>query len=1295
MNDSHKTKKQLINELSQIRQELAAVSTSKNTSQKVTPESIEPDNIFYKAFLSSPDMFIIADPTNGTYVEVNDSFVKNTGYSREELIGHSVGELNLWVHQEERDKMSRLLTEHGKLTNEEFSFRMKSGEIRQWLCAAETVNMGGAERMIAVATDITERKQVEDALRTSEEEFRTLFETMAQGVVYQEKTGEVISMNPAAESILGMKLEKLKNPRIINTNLKTIREDGSIYPAEEHPTMVSLKTGKPVKDAIMGIYNTEEDNYKWIIINTVPQFRPGEDEPYRVFVTFNDITERKRMEENLRYHADLMQNVSDAIVSTDLEHKIISWNRAAELKYGWREDEVIGRKMVDILKPEYPNKKIEDIMKTLRKDGIWRGEAIHETKGGEKLNVLVSTSLIKDEEGDNKGAVTFFTDITEQKQEEERHRTILRTTLDGVWTVDLKGKFIEVNDAYCNMVGYTREELQNMSIMEIEAVETPEDILQRIDKIITEGGDRFETKHKRKDGRIIDVDISTNYLDIGEGQLSVFVRDITERKATEKALRESEERFSKAFRSSPDRVVISTLNDGKVVDVNDSYLRYTGYRRDDVIGHTMIELGSWVNPEQRIKIIQNLKKHGKVENEEVELRNKSGEIRNSIFSAELINIDGEQCMISIATDITERKHAEEALRESEEKFSRAFHASSNLVSITRIKDHVILDINEAYAQLSGYSREELIGRSTRDLKLWADPELRKKASTQLDQNGKVRHMEVKLQAKSGDIRTILLSTDMVYLKGEPCLLTTGVDVTERKEVEEALKENEERYRLIADNANDLISRIQMIPEISTDYVSPSCLRITGYRQEDFYKDRNLGLQMIHPDDQDLFLKHIRSGNKNQQPLIVRLVRKDGQVIWIEQTHTAISNDKGETVAMHLIARDITERKRAEEALRESEVQLKGILKAAPIGIALIQDRIPVWVNDHFCTMTGYSEQELVGKNSRKLYTSYEEYLRVNELKNRAIEFSGKGEVETQFVCKNGDIRDILIVSTPLDPDNQSAGTIATMMDITERKKAEEHEREAKNLRELDRLRTELLANVSHELRTPLASIKGFTTVLTDYDNKLTPEEKREYLEIIDHNTDRLSELIEQLLVISRLGSGMLTIDRSPSDIKTLCEEVISEAKIRSPEFNFIHDLPARLPKVYIDTKRIRQVLDNLIDNAVKHSFPGTEISITASRKNNEIVVTVTDEGTGISRKDRPYIFDRMFHTQRKHKSGATGAGLGLSICKGLIEAHQGRIWIESEEGKGTRCFFTLPTYNNRGVRHGKKEKGEYHSVHRG
>jgi two-component system sensor histidine kinase KdpD len=245
-------------------------------------------------------------------------------------------------------------------------------------------------------------------------------------------------------------------------------------------------------------------------------------------------------------------------------------------------------------------------------------------------------------------------------------------------------------------------------------------------------------------------------------------------------------------------------------------------------------------------------------------------------------------------------------------------------------------------------------------------------------------------------------------------------------------------------------------------------------------------------------------------------------------------------------------------------------------------------------------------------------------------------------------------------------------DITGYMQMEHQAREADNLREVDRLRTELLANVSHELRTPLASIKGFATMLMDYEKRLKYHEKREYLETIDKNADRLVELIEQLLEMSRLGVGMLSIKKNPADIINLCQDTISEARVRAPDHIFKLDLPPRLPRISIDDKRIRQVLDNVIDNAIKYSDTGTEIVLSVQKNRSEMHFTVTDHGSGISKDDLPRVFERTFHSARGQKSGVPGAGLGLTICKALIEAHEGRIWIESEEGVGTKCFITLP-----------------------
>jgi two-component system sensor histidine kinase KdpD len=232
--------------------------------------------------------------------------------------------------------------------------------------------------------------------------------------------------------------------------------------------------------------------------------------------------------------------------------------------------------------------------------------------------------------------------------------------------------------------------------------------------------------------------------------------------------------------------------------------------------------------------------------------------------------------------------------------------------------------------------------------------------------------------------------------------------------------------------------------------------------------------------------------------------------------------------------------------------------------------------------------------------------------------------------------------------------------------------EIEALRKFDRLRSQLLSTISHELRTPLTTIKGYATMLKDYDDKLGFDDKRQYLESIDRSSNRLTELIEQLLDMSRLESGMLKIDKASIRISELIRTLVNEAQVRISDHRIELNLQEPLPLVKIDAKRIRQVLDNLIDNATKYSVPGTKVTVSASQAGQELLISVADQGIGISAKDLPKIFDRMYRVESGLGKKVGGLGLGLSICKGLVEAHGGRIWIESEEGKGSTCFFTLP-----------------------
>ena len=225
--------------------------------------------------------------------------------------------------------------------------------------------------------------------------------------------------------------------------------------------------------------------------------------------------------------------------------------------------------------------------------------------------------------------------------------------------------------------------------------------------------------------------------------------------------------------------------------------------------------------------------------------------------------------------------------------------------------------------------------------------------------------------------------------------------------------------------------------------------------------------------------------------------------------------------------------------------------------------------------------------------------------------------------------------------------------------------------ELDKLKNSLLSTVSHELRSPLTTIKGYATMLLDYEQKLNPEEKREYLKSINRATDRLTELVDHLLDLSRLETGLLKLNKEPSDITDILIEEVTEARFRAPSYEIKLKMADDLPKVEVDPGRIRQVIDNLLDNAIKYSEKGTSILVEARCASQELHISVSDQGIGIPAKDLNKVFSWMYRIERP-VSEVSGIGLGLAICKGLIQAHGGKLWVESEPGKGSTFHFILP-----------------------
>ena len=368
-------------------------------------------------------------------------------------------------------------------------------------------------------------------------------------------------------------------------------------------------------------------------------------------------------------------------------------------------------------------------------------------------------------------------------------------------------------------------------------------------------------------------------------------------------------------------------------------------------------------------------------------------------------------------------------------------------------------------------------------------------------------------------------------------------------------------------------------------------------------------------------------------------------------------------------RDITERKQAEEALYLSKEHYQALIENAFDTIVVLNDDGFIdYISPSVKKLLGYEPEEWIGKSFYD-FIQPDDLLKVINMFAEGMQIPGHvGLMELRIQHKDGSWRIVEGIGTNLLDNPSVAGIVVNFHDITERKQADEA------LRELDQMKSEFIANISHELRTPLQSILGFTKLMMR-DEVSDPERQREFLTIIDAQGEHLTNLINDLIDVSRIESGRFDIQKQHLSIGEVIHSAVQELSSLAVEkgMAIVEDLPATLPGLEADGERLEQVMVNLLSNAIKFSHDGGEITIRAEGRDGEVLVQVSDRGTGIPAEAIPHIFERFYQANGSMSRSAGGSGLGLYISKQIVEAHGGRIWVESNVGEGSTFSFTVPS----------------------
>ena len=528
----------------------------------------------------------------------------------------------------------------------------------------------------------------------------------------------------------------------------------------------------------------------------------------------HDITERKKLGELTRLLADIVKSSNDIIIGKDLEGNITSWNRAAQEMYGYSEEEMIGNS-ISILLPKNLSDDLDQIMgKIKRGESIKHHDSVRLKKVGKLIDVSLYISPIFDSNGNVTGASTIAHDITDRKmlekelkESEEKFREVFNNANDMISLNIIKedglpGKFIEINKMGIERLGYSRDELLDMTPGELVVPDKRSEMPLNALKLSEKGHVEFEIIHKTKEGKHIPVEVNNHLFELNGQKVALAVtRDITERKKAEMALKESEEKFREVFNNANDAMFLHKLEGekpGKFFEVNDVACQSLGYSRNEMQKMDPNDIDTPESIAQIPKVMSNLLKDGKTTFEAVQIT-KDGKLFPVEINAHIFVIRDEKYILSISRDLRERKKAEDALKNSELKYRTIFENVQD-VFYQIDKNGNIIEISPSIERYSGYKSSELKGKPVETVYL--NPEDRKNLLKELENKGEVVDYELKLKTKSNDKLYVSTNAHFIFDSYKNPIGIEGSlrDVSERKNIELKLK-------------NSLIEKEMLLKEI--------------------------------------------------------------------------------------------------------------------------------------------------------------------------------------------------------------------------------------------------------------------------------------------------------------------------------------------------------------------------------------------------------------------------------------------------------------------------------------------------
>jgi PAS domain S-box-containing protein len=876
---------------------------------------------------------------------------------------------------------------------------------------------------------------------------------------------------------------------------------------------------------------------------------------------------------------------------------------------------------------------------------------------------------------------TVVRDITDRTQaetalrgSEESYRGLFDNLTELVYIQDLDGRFLNVNEAVVRAYGYERAELLGQTpdiLADPERVDIA-DTMARFARAVAGEPQRFEWWGRRKDGSVFPKEVvlarSTYF---GRDAVIAVARDITDRVEAEQALRAREEHFRRLIEHSSDLVSI-VGPDGTIRYESEAIERLYGYTVQEGLGTS-----AWkrVHPDDHEHVARALAEvaanPGKTGSAEFRYRNASGEWHYVEAVGKTLTGDPRDGIVINTRDVTARRRAEEALRESEERYRALIENAHDIIVILDPATGRMLYQSPSMERILGYTPEEMEGRDSLQL---IHPDDRERVMATIAATaaapGTTGHAEYRYRHRDGGWRLVeTFGRTLSPASAEQGMVLNTRDVTERREVEDALRRSEGHFRRLIDNAQDNIVIVDQAGTMT--YQSPSALRITGYAPEELVGKS--AFDFIHPDDVEATARELAGAFANPGytgHAEYRFRHKDGSWRYHEAFGQTLSPDSADEGLVANV-RDVTERREAEDAVRRSEEHFRRLIENAQDNIAIVdRDGTMLYQSASIFRITGYTPEELVGKSAFDFIHPDDVAAVAAEL-GRAFDNPGfVGHAEYRVAHRDGGWRYLEAFGQTLLPDSADEGVVANIRDTTERREAEEAMRRATAEAErANRAKSEFLSRMSHELRTPMNSILGFAQLL---ERAGLPADQQRGVQHILTAGRHLLRLINEVLDIARIESGRQQLSLEPVNLGAVLQEALSLARPLASQDGVslvAGELPGDGLFVRADRQRLVQVLLNLISNAIKYNRQGGEVRLGAEVSpdaggEGRVRVRVRDTGRGIPEENRDQLFVPFARLGAEH-SEVEGTGLGLTLSQRLVEAMGGALELESTGPEGS------------------------------